>query len=204
MSRPIVAIVGGSGAGKSYLANELLRRFGCSDTLIVSLDNFYKDLSHIPLYEREKINFDEPSAIDWIEFETVLNRLINSENESVSMPIYDFATHTRKKERMRVKPGNIIIAEGLWLLHKEDLRRLFAYSIYVDCSDELRLQRRIERDVNQRGRSRESVIRQFNETVAPMHIKYVQPQKQFANLIVKSPFTNRELDRIEELIRSGI
>ncbi len=194
----LIAIVGGSGAGKSFLANELRQIL---PSTIISLDNFYKDLSHVPQCEREKFNFDDPAAIDWDEFIYLMSNIINL--KTISLPVYNFKTHTRENHRLNIKTEPIVIIEGLWLIHKEDLKKLFSLSVYVESSEKLRLQRRIDRDRNQRGRSIESVIKQFNNFVAPMHNKYVEPQKPLANFIINSPWTDAEFNLLITMIKNN-
>ncbi len=194
----LIAIVGGSGAGKTFLANELKQILPAT---IIGLDNFYKDLSHIQFCERQKYNFDDPSAIDWDDVISVINDIRNS--KPISLPVYDFKTHTRESHRLNIKPEKSVIVEGLWLIHEEELRNLFSFSIYVESPEELRLQRRIERDVDQRGRSVESVIQQFNNFVAPMHNKFVEPQKPLANFVINSPWTNEELNALITMIKNN-
>ncbi|HON08623.1 MAG TPA: uridine kinase [Verrucomicrobiota bacterium] len=193
----LIAIVGGSGAGKSFLANKLKQILPAT---VINLDNFYKDLSHILYCERQNFNFDDPAAIDWDEFISSINNI--RDLKPVSLPVYNFKTHTRESQRLNLKPEPIVLIEGLWLIHREDLRKLFSFSIYVESSEELRLQRRIERDVNQRGRSVESVIQQFHNFVIPMHNKFVEPQKTFANFIINSPWTDAEFDALITMIKN--
>jgi len=193
----LIAIVGGSGAGKSFLANKLKQILPAT---VINLDNFYKDLSHILYCERQNFNFDDPAAIDWDEFISSISNI--RDLKPVSLPVYNFKTHTRESQRLNLKPEPIVLIEGLWLIHREDLRKLFSFSIYVESSEELRLQRRIERDVNQRGRSVESVIQQFHNFVIPMHNKFVEPQKTFANFIINSPWTDAEFDALITMIKN--
>jgi len=198
MLSKVIAIVGGSGAGKTFLANKLTTEFGDSAS-IVRLDNFYKDLSHLDFTEREKTNFDEPSAIDWTEFKSVFETIISGKD--AYLPVYDFCSHTRKPERLLFRATPVVIVEGLWLIHEAWLRKLFSFSIFVESSEKLRLERRIARDVNERGRTRESVISQFKKHVSPMHDKFVEPQKQFADFVLHSPWSQAEwkclIDRIK-------
>ncbi|MGC8744426.1 MAG: uridine kinase family protein [Verrucomicrobiia bacterium] len=200
MMRRLVAIVGGSGAGKSYLADRIVKRLSYSESIILRLDDFYKDLSSMPKAERGFVNFDEPDAIDWEEFIAVVNRIMNS-SEPVGIPEYDFKTHTRLPYKRLFIPTPLTIIEGLWLIHRADLRSLFCYSIYVDCPEETRLQRRIERDVKERGRSEESVVRQFKQTVSPMHNIFIEPQKSYASKVITSPFAQSDIEEVIKTIK---
>jgi uridine kinase len=182
----LVAIVGGSGAGKTYLANELKKELG-KDALVLSLDNFYLDRSHVPATRRARCNFDDPRSIDWECLERTLKQLMN--RKPARIPCYDFATHCRHPHVAEIKPKPIIIVDGLWLLRRPTLRRLFDCKIFIECHTRLRLERRMRRDVVERGRTEDSVCEQFIETVAPMHKKFVQTQKQWADVILEGTFS---------------
>lgn len=200
-SMPIktIAIVGGSGAGKTFLANKLKDEFRDAAD-IIRLDNFYRDLSCLEFSEREKTNFDDPSAIDWEEFRTVLETIMSGKD--ALLPLYDFCSHTRKQERFLFRTKPLVIFEGLWLIHEEWLRELFCFSIFVESSKEVRLDRRIARDVSERGRTVESVIAQFTAHVSPMHDKFVEPQKQFADFILTSPWSDKEWNQLISTIKN--
>lgn len=156
----------------------------------LSLDNFYADLGHLPEAERDAVNFDDPAAIDWEALRAVLECL--ERGETARIPAYDFATHTRKLETLDFENTPVVVLEGLWLLHPEWLREKFALSVFIDCPEEERLLRRIERDVIQRGRTEESVRHQFAIHVQPMHAMFVEGQRQFAHLRVNSPMSEIE------------
>lgn len=188
-----IAIVGGSGSGKTWLARRLKRRFG-QLAGILTLDDFYADLSHLPTGRRARHNFDDPGAIEWKLFQKSLQTLLVG--LEVALPRYDFTTHTRKTQTRLWHPRPIVILDGLWLLHRPALRRIYALSIYVDCPESLRLQRRLQRDQEERGRTRASIVRQFKSQVAPMHNRYVEPQKKQADLVLSSPLSARELEGV--------
>ena len=184
-----IAVVGGSGSGKSWLAARLRECLG-DEAGHLSLDNFYADLGHLPEAERDAVNFDDPAAIDWEALRAVLECL--ERGETARIPAYDFATHTRKLETLDFENTPVVVLEGLWLLHPEWLREKFALSVFIDCPEEERLLRRIERDVIQRGRTEESVRHQFAIHVQPMHAMFVEGQRQFAHLRVNSPMSEIE------------
>lgn len=186
----LVAIVGGSGAGKTFLANQLKKHLG-KDALVISLDSFYRDRSHVPAERRGKCNFDDPRAIDWSCLERTLKKLIN--RQPVRVPRYDFATHCRVAEQMLLNPKPIVIVDGLWLLRRPTLRRLFTHKIFIECHTRLRLERRTKRDVVERGRTEDSVCEQFIETVAPMHKKFVQSQARWADVVLQGTFGEAEV-----------
>ncbi len=185
----MIAVVGGSGSGKSWLAAKLTGWFG-SEAAHVSLDSFYRDLGHLTGAEREDVNFDDPAAIDWDALRTVLASL--ERGEVARVPVYDFAEHVRKREPVEFERRPVLVLEGLWLLYPEWLREKFALSVFVDCPEEVRLLRRIERDVLTRGRTGESVRKQFAEHVQPMHTRFVEPQRERAMFCVNSPLLEGE------------
>lgn len=189
----LIAIVGGSGSGKTWLARRLKRRFG-KHAGILALDDFYTDLSHLPLAQRERLNFDDPAAIEWSLVHKSLQALITS--RKVPLPRYDFTTHTRKTEIRIWRPRPIVILDGLWLLHRPELRQLYALSIYVDCPESLRLERRLQRDQKERGRTQASILRQFKSQVAPMHNLHVEAQKKHVDLVLPSPISRSDIDRV--------
>lgn len=179
----LIAIVGGSGSGKTWLAERLLEEFG-DHAGRISLDDFYRDLAHLPETDRCRVNFDDPEAIDWPLFRQVTTRLCAG--EAVELPHYDFATHTRRPETKPWQPRGLVLLDGLWLLQEADLRALYSLSVFVECPEEVRLTRRMERDQRERGRSAESVQAQFHRHVAPMHNRFVAPQARHADLVVNS------------------
>ncbi len=195
----LIAITGGSGAGKSWLAEKLEREFG-DDSARLSLDDFYRDLSQLPVPQREKVNFDDPGAIDWALFESVL-RECRAGNE-ISLPRYDFNTHTRLLQGKSWKPGRLVFVDGLWLLRRPAVRALFDLRIFLNCPETLRWERRLARDVAERGRTPESVREQFWGTVAPMHDRFVAPQIIWADVIVREPLHAEQFSRLIETIRA--
>ncbi len=193
----LIAITGGSGAGKSWLADRLQRTFG-NDSARLSLDNFYRDLSLMSPEERGKVNFDDPGSIDWPCVEHVLNDCRTCRPTRV--PSYDFATHTRLSRGEWWQPKPLIFVDGLWLLHSAAMRSLFDLKIFVDCTTDLRLQRRVARDVLERGRTEASVRRQFAETVAPMHDRHVAPEAHWADIILKEPFREKDVYQLADQV----
>ncbi len=174
----VIGIAGPSGAGKSFLSEHLAREL--NNPAILPLDAYYPDLSHLSLDERNRLNFDDPALLD--------SRLLFSHvaalarGESVQQPLYDFAHHTRTSETRIIAPSEYIIVEGLFTLYWPELRTLLQTRIYVNIDDGVCLQRRIVRDVQQRGRTKESVTQQFRESVVPMADLYVRPTAQFADV----------------------
>jgi uridine kinase len=193
-----LAIVGGSGAGKTWLAEKFCSALA-PHAVRLGLDDFYRDLSWMPMEKRLRVNFDEPAAIDWDCVRTVIQTL--SKGVSAEVPSYDFATHTRRREWRRVAPHEFIVWDGLWLLHEDWLREQFALSVFVDCESAERLARRLARDVIERGRTPESVRQQFQEQVEPMHRQHVEPQRRWASCCVVSPATEQTISRLLDRIR---
>jgi uridine kinase len=182
----LVAIAGGSGSGKTTLAQQIHRSLE-EDVLIVSQDSYYKDLSHLPLEEREKTNFDHPDAIDFTLMHEQLNQLASG--KSIAKPIYDFSIHSRSGSE-EVHSKRIIVVEGILVLAIPEIREMMDIKIFVDTDDDIRLLRRIERDIKERGRTLEGVHKQYIATVRPMHLKFVQASKRYADVIIPAEEPN--------------
>ncbi len=177
----IILIAGGSASGKTTLANRLEEVLS-PQAMIISMDNYYKDLSHVPLRQREKHNFDHPQSLDykWL----VKHLEILRKNKPVHIPQYNFVTHTRKKKALKILPHPIVIVEGLHALTYPSLRDIADLKVFIELDDDLRFIRRLQRDLVERKRKLGTIISQYLDTVRPMHEKYIQPSKQFADLIV--------------------
>ncbi|EEF62628.1 uridine kinase family protein [Pedosphaera parvula] len=189
----LVAIVGGSGAGKSWLADQLQKLLGDKAGRI-SQDDFYRDRSHLPPGRRALVNFDHPRAIDWAALEAALKDCLAG--KPTWLPQYDFATHSRLPKCILFKPKPVIILDGLWLLRRPSLRRLFQVRIFIDCPTKLRLHRRLGRDLLIRGRDQSSVQNQFWKMVEPMNALYVAPQSKWAHILLDTPFSKSEVRRL--------
>ncbi|HWF18289.1 MAG TPA: uridine kinase [Verrucomicrobiae bacterium] len=197
----LVAIVGGSASGKSWLTDQLQNLLG-DKAARLSLDDFYRDRSHLPPGRRARINYDHPRAIDWQSVERVLQDCLAGRVARV--PSYDFATHSRGSTSQSLRPKPVILMEGLWLLRRRSLRRIFNLSIYIDCPAKTRVARRMARDVALRGRTRESVRRQFMENVEPMHAVHVVPQARWADICLRTPIQKKDLlQLVEKLSKAG-
>ena len=195
----LIAIVGGSGSGKTWLAEHLKSRLGAQAALL-SLDDFYFDLSKLPPEAREQINFDHPQTIDWPLFERVLDDCLSG--RATGIPQYDFTTHTRLPQIELFRPAPVVLVEGLWLLHPPKLRDWFDLKIFLDSPEALRLKRRLVRDVTGRGRTPYSVRKQFEETVAPMHGRYVAPQAKYADIVLRHEPAERDLHELAGIVQA--
>lgn len=177
----IIGIAGGTGSGKTTLAHKIQEAIFEHSTL-VSQDFYYKDLSHLSQKERDSFNFDHPDSIDFELMRAQIEQL--KKGEAISCPQYDFVTHTRKAEKRTIEPARVVIVEGILLFGVCELRDLFDWKIFIDTDDDIRLLRRIERDMRERGRDFNSIRQQYLTTVKPMHDAFVQPSKQHADIIV--------------------
>ena len=184
----VIGIAGGTGSGKTTLMKNIIQRFGGAVT-VLSHDNYYKRHDELPLEEREKLNYDEPDALETDLMARHLEQL--RRGEAIDCPVYDFTVHNRSNEIIRVVPQRVIIVEGILIFENEPLRNLMDIRIFVDTDADIRLCRRIKRDVNKRGRTLESVLLQYQQTVKPMHEKYVEPSKRFADVVVPEGGKNK-------------
>ena len=177
----VIGIAGGTGSGKTTLMNNLIERFAGSVT-VLSHDNYYRRNDHLTYEQRCLINYDEPAALETDLMARHLDALRHG--ITIQCPVYDFAQHNRSNETIEIAPKSVIIVEGILIFENQELRDLMDIKIFVDTDADVRLCRRIKRDVNKRGRSLESVLEQYQNTVKPMHEKYVEPSKKYANLVV--------------------
>lgn len=194
----MVAIAGGSGAGKSWLARQLKTRLGTAAG-VVALDDFYRDLRDLPRRARAARNFDVPEAIDWPLFEAQLAAL--AAGEPTQLPRYDFVTHTRRPRGRSWRPRRVVLIEGLWPWWRPELRRYYTLKIYKVGSDTLRLARRLDRDTRRRGRHPDSVRTQWRRQVQPMHARFVHPQAQSADVTLPPETPAWQIDRLVRRIR---
>ncbi len=177
----VIGIAGGTGSGKTTLMKSLMGQFG-SEITVLSHDNYYRAHNDLPYEERCKLNYDEPAAFETELMVRHLKKL--RAGQTVQCPVYDFTIHNRSDQVIELKPKSVIMVEGILIFENKALRDLMDIKIFVDTDADIRLCRRIKRDVNKRGRSMESVLLQYQATVKPMHDQYVEPSKKFADLVV--------------------
>lgn len=177
----VIGIAGGTGSGKTTLMKNIINRFGDVVT-VLSHDNYYRRHDELTYEERCLINYDEPAALETDLMAHHLDLL--RQGQAIDCPVYDFSAHNRSNDTIRIVPKNVIIVEGILIFENEPLRNLMDIKIFVDTDADVRLCRRIKRDVNKRGRTLESVLMQYQQTVKPMHEKYVEPSKKYADLVV--------------------
>jgi uridine kinase len=181
--RPLViGIAGGSGSGKTTVRLRIVENFAPGSMIVLDHDAYYRDLGHLSLAERAKENFDHPDALETDLLVTHLDQLINW--QSIEKPVYDYTTHTRTSRSEHVEPRQVVIVDGILVLTEPQLRSRMDIKLYVDTPDDIRLIRRINRDLHERGRSIESILHQYELTVRPMHLEFVEPSKRFADVII--------------------
>ena len=178
----VIGIAGGTGSGKTTIAEVVLGRIGAEHIAFLPHDAYYRDLNDLPLAQRESINFDHPDSLDTDLMIAQLKQL--KAWETVEIPIYDFTKHKRTRETSVLEPHSVILVEGLLVFAEPKLREMFDVKIYVDTPPDIRFIRRLQRDIQERGRSMDSVIQQYQTTVRPMHEEFVETSKHFADVII--------------------
>lgn len=196
-SNLIIAVVGGSGAGKSWFVERLCRILGES-ACHLALDDFYRDRSHLPFNRRARLNFDVPQAIDWSDAARVLRDC--RAGLPTRIPHYNFSTYSRSAESRSWLPRPVVLVDGLWLLHSAELRALFDLKLFLDAPVELRHDRRVARDTVERGYSEGAVRERIAASVQPMHGRYVEPQKRWADAVLAQPFRPPEIERLADTL----
>ncbi len=202
LQKPVtIAVAGGSGSGKTTVSNALLDRVGHQNIAYLPHDAYYKDLRHLPENQRILINFDHPDSLDT---ELLIQHIKALQNwNPVEIPVYDFTKHARTNKTITVTPQPIILVEGILILVESRLRELFDVKIFVDTDADVRFIRRLQRDLIERGRTAESVINQYLDTVRPMHLEFVEPSKRYADVIIpEGGFNTVAIDMVAGRIRN--
>ena len=191
----VIGIAGGSGSGKTTVAQEILQRVGSDRIAFLQHDSYYKDLTGLPPTQRAEVNFDHPNSLETdllIEHIAALR-----DGKAVEVPIYDFSTHSRTNKTFTVEPRRVILVEGILIFTEAALREMFDVKIFVDTDSDIRFIRRLERDISERGRTTASVIKQYQTTVRPMHMEFVEPSKRYADVIIpEGGFNTAALDMV--------
>lgn len=178
----IIGICGGTGSGKTTIARKIVETVGAKKVVLIEQDSYYRNLADMPLDERHQANFDHPDAIDSDLLVNHIKRL--KAGDPVEMPIYDMVTHTRREETETIKPKPVVIVEGILIFAEPRLLDLLDFRVYVDTPDDIRLMRRMTRDITERGRTFERTLEQYERTIRPMHFEFVEPSKRHADIII--------------------
>ena len=197
----VIGIAGGTGAGKTTVAELITENVEASVTRI-PLDNYYQDLSHLDYAEREEVNYDHPSAFEWELLREHLGEL--SEGRAVEMPTYDFSIHNRRDERTTVEPTEVIVVEGIFALYDDEVNGMLDLRLFVETDADVRILRRIQRDVVERDRDLEGVIDQYLSTVKPMHEQFIEPTKKNADIIIPEGANSVAVTLLEDKIRAEV
>lgn len=198
--RILIGIAGGSGSGKTLVARTIVRELGSSQVVIVDQDSYYRDLEQIPFRDREARNFDHPDAFDTELLKAHLRELL--EGRAIQQPIYDYTEHRRSSETREIRDHVVIVLEGILIFVDPELRALMDIKLFVDADADVRLLRRLKRDLIERGRSVDSILRQYEESVRPMHLQFVEPSKRHADVIIPGGGHNKvAIDLLQTKIR---
>ena len=197
----IILIGGGSASGKTFVLRKVLEKIPADKITVISIDDYYKDFSVLPMEERAKVNFDHPKAFDWKLMNEQIKALKNG--QTIEKPVYDFTIHGRSPKTEKVVPKELIVIEGIMALVNKDLRTMGDLKVYINCSRERRLVRRIDRDQKERGRTYESIIEQYFSTVLPMYEEIIAPSQYYADLIINNEgYNNRSIDVLVSVIQN--
>ncbi|MDD3267476.1 MAG: uridine kinase [Burkholderiales bacterium] len=202
MSCFVIGVAGGSGSGKSTVTNHIIESVGKDKVAVIIQDNYYCDLGHLNKEQRRKVNFDHPDAFDWDLMKEHIASLVNG--QAVQMPVYDYTLDTRSREVINVAPAPIIVIEGLFALLDPVLRDFMSLRIYVDTAPDIRFIRRLQRDILERGRSTESVIKQYIESVRPMHQQFIDPTKRNAHIIIPHGANRAALEMVVARVNAAL
>ena len=195
----LIAICGGTGSGKSYLSKQIIKHFNKYRVNYICQDSYYKDFRDLNFSERCEINFDHPNSIDFKLFYQHLKSLINGKD--IYCPVYSYKSHKRLLKNKKITVCDILIVDGIYILLKKNIRKLFDLSIFLDVDSEIRLERRIKRDTVERSRTKTEVIDRFNKMIIPMHKKFVNKSKKYADIIMKENYSFKFIsEKIEVLI----
>lgn len=200
MSRLLIGIAGGTGSGKTTVADNIVKRLALDSVTVITMDSYYRDLADLPPARRDEANFDHPDSIELGLFVEHLSAL--KQGRPIDQPVYDFTRHVRTGDTVRIEPREVVIAEGILLFHIPEIRDLLDIRIFVDTPSDIRLLRRITRDIRDRGRTLDSVAEQYVRTVRPMHEEFVEPSKRYADVIIpEGGYNEIAIDMVTSRIR---
>ena len=199
----VIGSAGGTGSGKTTVVNQIIQELPEGEVCVISQDSYYKDTCHLPFDERTKINFDHPKAIDFDLLVAHLKEL--KKGNAIEQPIYSFIEHNRTKETITMHPKKVIIVEGILILTHTDIRELFDIKLYVYADSDERLIRRLRRDMSERGRDLDEVINRYQNTLKPMHQQFIEPTKEFADIIIpNNRYNTVAVDLIRKIINQKL
>ncbi len=199
----IIGIAGGTGSGKTTVVNQIIDELKHEEVDVISQDSYYQDTSHLSFEDRKKINFDHPKSIDFDLLAEHLKEL--KSGKSIKQPIYSFKDHNRTGETIEIQPRKVIIVEGILILTHPDIRELFDIKIYVHADSDERLIRRLKRDIAERGRDLEEVLWRYQTTLKPMHQQFIEPTKEFADIIIPTNRYNTvAVDIVQTIIKDRL
>ena len=199
----IIGIAGGTGSGKTTVVNSIIEELKNEEVDVISQDSYYQDTSHLSYEERTEINFDHPKSID---FDLLVSHLKDLKaGRSIQQPVYSFKEHNRTRETLRIDPRKVIIVEGILILTHPDIREMFDIKIYVHADSDERLIRRLKRDIAERGRDLDEVLNRYQNTLKPMHQQFIEPTKEFADIIIPTNrFNTVAVDIVQTIIRQRL
>jgi len=199
----VIGVAGGSGSGKTTVVNHMIDRIGSENIALLEHDAYYRNLEHLPFEKRAQQNFDHPSSLETELLIQHVKALLKG--FQIQKPVYDFSNHLRKEQTQQVQPNDIILVDGILIYNEKELRNLIDIKVFVDTDDDVRLLRRIRRDTQERNRSLENVLRQYEEYVRPMHLEFVEPTKRYADIIIPRGGENSvALDMLDALISRNL
>lgn len=199
----IIGITGGTGCGKTTVVNQIIRELPEGEVGVISQDSYYKDTSHLSFEERTKINFDHPRAIDFDLLKQDLEEL--KQGKSIQQPIYSFVKHNRTQDTILTHPRKVMIVEGILIMSNNDLREMFDIKIFVHADSDERLIRRIKRDITERGRHIDEVLTRYQTTLKPMHQQFIEPMKEYADIIIpNNKYNTVAIDIVKTIINQRL
>ena len=199
----IIGIAGGTGSGKTTVVNQIIKQLPTDEVCVISQDSYYKETTTLHYDERTKINFDHPRAID---FELLIKNLKElKDGETINQPVYSFVTHNRTEDFVKTHPRKVVIVEGILIFNSEELRNLFDIKIFVHAETDERLIRRVRRDITERGRDIDEVLNRYQNTLKPMHQQFIEPTKNFADIIIPNDkFNTVAIDIVKTIINDKL